>query len=101
MIGGNKEVVKFLGINIKNVIMKIFILMGFLLVLVGIVFILRFDVVIFGVGMNMEFDVIVVVIFGGISILGGEGIVLGVIIGVLIMVSIDNGMSFLNFEYLY
>jgi len=100
-IGGNKEAASLSGINIKNVTMKIFILMGFLSALAGIVLTSRLDAATSGAGTNMELDAIAAAILGGTSTLGGEGTVPGAIIGALIMASIDNGMSLLNLEYSY
>jgi D-xylose transport system permease protein len=44
----------------------------------------------------MEMDAIAAAIIGGTSTMGGEGSVLGAIIGALIMASINNGMSIMN-----
>ncbi|WAM33780.1 sugar ABC transporter permease [Caldicellulosiruptor morganii] len=100
-IGGNKEAARLSGIDIKKVTMKIFILMGFLSAVAGIVLTSRLDAATQAAGTNMELDAIAAAILGGTSTLGGEGTVPGAIIGALIMSSIDNGMSLLNLEYSY
>ncbi|MEZ0536736.1 sugar ABC transporter permease [Caldicellulosiruptoraceae bacterium PP1] len=100
-IGGNKEAARLSGINIKKVNLGIFVMMGFLAALAGIVMTSRLDAATAGAGTNMELDAIAAAILGGTSTLGGEGTVAGAIIGALIMASIDNGMSLLNLEYSY
>lgn len=55
-IGGNKEAASLSGINIRNVTMKIFILMGFLSALAGIVLTSRLDAATSGAGTNMELE---------------------------------------------
>jgi len=98
-IGGNKEAARLSGIDIKKVNLKIFVMMGFLAAVAGIVMASRLDAATAGAGTNMELDAIAAAILGGTSTLGGEGTVAGAIIGALIMASIDNGMSLLNLEY--
>jgi D-xylose transport system permease protein len=46
----------------------------------------------------MELDAIAACIIGGTSMSGGVGNIPGVIIGALVMASLDNGMSLINLE---
>jgi ribose/xylose/arabinose/galactoside ABC-type transport system permease subunit len=48
------------------------------------------------IGIGFEFDVIVAVILGGTSLAGGEGSILGMIIGALIIGGLGNGLKLLN-----
>ena len=47
-------------------------------------------------GEGYEMDVITAVVLGGISINGGEGSILGVVIGVLLLSTLQNGMVLMD-----
>ena len=47
-------------------------------------------------GTSFEMDAIASCVIGGTSLMGGEGSVVGAIIGALVMASLDNGMVLLN-----
>lgn len=98
-IGGNKEAAAYSGINIKKTNMTIFLIMGFLSAMAGIILTSRLDAATTSAGTGFEMDAIASSIIGGASTLGGEGTVPGAIIGALVMASIDNGMSLMNIDY--
>jgi len=95
-LGGNIEAAMLSGIKTKQVTMIIFIVMGALSALAGIVLTARLDAATAAAGDGMELDAIAACIIGGTSLSGGVGNVPGVIIGALVMASLDNGMSLLN-----
>ncbi|MCX5970906.1 MAG: sugar ABC transporter permease, partial [Coprothermobacterota bacterium] len=97
-IGGNREAARLSGINVAKTNMYIFIVMGFLSAIAGIVFTARLNAATLGAGTSMELDVIAAAVIGGTSTLGGEGTVFGAIIGALVMASLDNGMSLMNLD---
>ncbi|TYP56776.1 sugar ABC transporter permease [Thermosediminibacter litoriperuensis] len=98
-IGGNREAAVLSGINIKKTNMTIFLIMGLLSALAGIVLTSRLDAATTSAGNLFELDAIASAIIGGTSTLGGEGTIPGAVIGALVMASIDNGMSLLNIDY--
>ncbi|NLY42937.1 MAG: sugar ABC transporter permease [Clostridiaceae bacterium] len=95
-IGGNKEAARLSGINIRRVNMLVFILMSVLATVAGIVYTARLNAATGSAGANMELDAIASAVIGGTSTLGGEGTIVGCIIGALVMASLDNGMSLMN-----
>lgn len=95
-IGGNREAARLSGIDIKKTNMTIFVLMGLLSTIAGIVYTSRLNAAIVAAGQNFEMDCIAAAIIGGTSTLGGEGTIPGAIIGALVMASLDNGMSLMN-----
>ncbi|MCX7708588.1 MAG: sugar ABC transporter permease [Clostridia bacterium] len=95
-IGGNKEAARLSGININKVNMMIFVLMGLLSTIAGIVYTARLNAATGSAGTNMELDAIASAVIGGTSTLGGAGTIYGCIIGALVMGSLDNGMSLMN-----
>ncbi|MBZ4667169.1 MAG: ABC-type transporter, integral rane subunit, partial [Defluviitaleaceae bacterium] len=95
-IGGNREAARLSGIDIRKTNMMIFVLMGLLSTIAGIVYTSRLNAAIVAAGQNFEMDCIAAAIIGGTSTLGGEGTIPGAIIGALVMASLDNGMSLMN-----
>lgn len=95
-IGGNPEAAALSGISISRHTFVVFVLMGFLYGVVGILLAARLDAGPPNAGTFMELDAIAAAVIGGTSLLGGIGSVEGAIIGALLMASISNGMSLLN-----
>lgn len=100
-IGGNREAARLSGINTRKVILWIFILMGTLSAVSGIVFTARLDSATASAGNLFELDAIASCFIGGASAMGGEGTVIGSIIGSLVMATINNGMSLMNVHIKY
>ncbi|KGE71695.1 D-xylose ABC transporter permease [Spirochaeta lutea] len=95
-LGGNKEAARLSGVNIRSRNMWIFISMGFLSALSGVVFTARLNAAASSAGNLFELDTIAAAIIGGTSTMGGEGTVVGAIIGAVLMASLNNGMSLMN-----
>lgn len=95
-IGGNREASRLSGINIRREIFLIFVLMGFLSGIAGIVLASYVGYGTIGAGGGYELDVIASAILGGTSTLGGIGTIPGAMIGGLIMASLSTGLQMLN-----
>ncbi|PKM48930.1 MAG: sugar ABC transporter permease [Firmicutes bacterium HGW-Firmicutes-7] len=95
-IGGNIEAARFSGINIKKTIMIMFVIMGALCALSGILLTGRLDGATASAGTMFELDAIAACVIGGTSLKGGKGSISMAIIGALVMASLDNGMSLMN-----
>lgn len=97
-IGGNAEAAALSGINIKRNTLWVFISMGALAGVAGVILTSRLNAATVNAGNMYELDAIAACVIGGTSLMGGKGKVVGALIGALIMASIDNGMSMLNIE---
>jgi D-xylose transport system permease protein len=95
-IGGNVEATRLSGINIKKNVFLIFVLMGFLCAVSGIVLTGYLASGSIGAGQDYELKAIAACILGGTSPLGGSGTIVGAMVGSLIMQSLDNGISVMN-----
>jgi D-xylose transport system permease protein len=95
-LGGNIEATKLSGINVQSVIFKVFILMGLLSGVAGIVLTGYVAAGTIGGGTNYELSAIAGCVIGGVSLMGGSGTIIGALIGALIMASLENGMSVMN-----
>ncbi len=95
-IGGNREAARLSGVNINNSIFMIFVLMGFLCGVSGIVLASYVGYGTIAAGYGYELDAIAACILGGTSPLGGSGTIWGAMLGSLIMASLTNGLQILN-----
>ena len=97
-IGGNAEAAALSGINIKRNTLWVFILMGGLSGVAGVILTSRLNAATVSAGEIYELDAIAAAVIGGTSLMGGKGKIVGTLIGALIMASIDNGMSMMNIQ---
>jgi ABC-type xylose transport system, permease component len=97
-MGGNAEAARLSGINIRKRTMMVFILMGLLAGIAGVLTTARLDAATLTAGQNAELDAIASCVIGGTSLMGGIGSIPGAILGALVMASIDNGLSMMNTE---
>jgi D-xylose transport system permease protein len=97
-IGGNPEAARLSGINVARHTLGLFMLMGVMTAVAGIVTTARLNAATTSAGQNAELDAIAAAVIGGTSLLGGEGTIFGAIVGALVMTSLDNGMSLMNLD---
>jgi ribose/xylose/arabinose/galactoside ABC-type transport system permease subunit len=97
-VGGNEEATRLSGIGVKAVKALVYTISGFLSGLAGVVLLSRINSGQPKAGQGYEMDVITAVVIGGVSISGGEGNLLLVVAGVLIMGVLSNGMILLNID---
>ena len=95
-IGGNPEVARLAGINVKFMTVLVYVISGLLAGLAGIVLAMRLDSVQPTAGFTYELDTIAAVVIGGTSLSGGQGSIFGTIIGVLIIGVLRNGLNLLG-----
>ncbi|WP_141819805.1 multiple monosaccharide ABC transporter permease [Ornithinimicrobium humiphilum] len=97
-IGGNLNAAKLSGVKVKKVNFLIFVNMGLLASIAGIVFSSRMNGAQPGAGNMFELDAIAACFIGGAAVTGGVGRVGGAIIGGLIMAVMSNGMQLMGIE---
>src|SRR5690625_136078 len=95
-IGGNLHAATLSGIKVKWVNFWIFINMGVLSALAGVVFTARLNLANPKAGTMFELDAIAAAFIGGAAVTGGIGTVVGAIVGGLIMGVMNNGMSLMG-----
>ena len=94
--GGNEKAARLSGINTKRVFFWVYVNMGVLSAVAGIVFAGRLNAATPKAGVNFELDAIASCYIGGASASGGIGTVFGCIVGGLIMGVLNNGMSIMG-----
>jgi Ribose/xylose/arabinose/galactoside ABC-type transport systems, permease components len=91
--GSNLEAAKLSGINAVKTRMFAYCISGLSAAICGILVTSRFDSAQPMVGVGYEMEAIAAAVLGGISILGGEGMILNTVIGALMMGVIKNGLN--------
>lgn len=95
-MGGNAEAARLSGINVKLRTLSIFVISGVMAGIAGALLTSRLNAATTTAGNMYELDAVASCVIGGTSLVGGEGYVLGAVIGALVMASLDNGMSLMN-----
>ena len=95
-IGGNEEVARLSGLNVRRIRVGVYAVAGFLAALAGTVVGSRLDSAQPTAGASDLLSVIAVVVIGGASLAGGAGSMLGTFIGLLTIGVLRNGMGLLN-----
>jgi ribose transport system permease protein len=97
-VGGNAEAARLSGVPVTAVTLLVYVICGVLAGLGGIVMTSQFQGAMSTYGDKYEMYVVAAVVVGGTSIAGGEGNVLGTLIGALIIAVIQNGMNLMGLE---
>jgi ribose transport system permease protein len=95
-IGGNETASVLAGINVKNYKIAIYAVQGFLCGLASCILTARLDSAVSVAGEGYELDAIASVIIGGTSMNGGQGRILGTMLGVLLMGVLGNALNLLT-----
>jgi D-xylose transport system permease protein len=92
-IGGNPEAALLAGINVKQMMVYIFMLMGLLTSIAAAVQAARLNAATPTVGRDLELTVIAGAVIGGTVLSGGAGTIIGAALGALLMSSLENGLG--------
>lgn len=95
-LGGNERATQLSGVKTKWVRFIVFVNMGLMSAIAGLVFSARLNCAAPSAGMMFELDAIAACYIGGASASGGIGTIVGAIVGGLVMGVLNNGMSILG-----
>jgi putative multiple sugar transport system permease protein len=95
-VGGNLQAATLSGVRVKPVTFWVFVNMGVLAAVAGVIFAGRLNQAGPTAGTSFELDAIAAAFIGGAAVQGGVGKVIGAITGGLIMGVINNGMSLIG-----
>lgn len=95
-IGGNKDAARLAGLNPQRIVTILFIMMGVITALGGVVFSSRMHSGQPAANVNLEFDAITAVVLGGVSFTGGVGDMVGTILGVILIQAFNTGLIMVN-----
>ena len=91
-IGANQEAAYFAGLRVKRIKLILFVLSGTVAALAGIVITLRNSTAAANVGVGFELTAITAVLLGGVSIFGGRGTIVGVILALVLLGAIQKAI---------
>ncbi len=95
-LGGNAEAARLSGLNTTALIVSVYVLSGFCAGLAGFLLTSRLNSAEVVAGEGYELTVIAAVVIGGTSLFGGEGRVLGTLIGAMLIGVLNNGLTLRN-----
>jgi len=95
-IGGNPEAAQLVGIPVRRVTIKLFMLLAVMITVAAIVAVARLNAGTNSLGTGMELYVIAAAVIGGVALSGGSGTVLGSVLGALMIQFLDSGMLLMD-----
>lgn len=100
-MGSNLEAARLSGIPIKSYLTTVYVIAGALAGLGGMIAASRVNSGQPNYGLGLELDVIAAAVIGGASLFGGQGTVVGTLIGAFLIALIRNGAVLLNVDIFY
>ena len=97
-VGGNEEAARLAGVRVKRTLLIVYTVCGLLSGVGGVILCSQLGSAKASFGQMDELTVIAAVVVGGTSLMGGQGKVLGTLIGALIIGVIQNGMNQLGLD---
>lgn len=95
-IGSNEEAVRLSGVNVDRWKTIVYMLGGLICGVAGVVIAARLNSAQPALGQGYELDAIAAAVIGGTSLSGGEGTILGTVIGAFVMSVLTNGLRILS-----
>jgi ribose/xylose/arabinose/galactoside ABC-type transport system permease subunit len=92
-LGGNEEASRLSGINTRRMKISTYAICGFLVAIGTMVMISKSNTTHSSFGPGTEFIALTALILGGVSFMGGEGNVPGLVAGVFVLAVLGNGMQ--------
>jgi rhamnose transport system permease protein len=97
-MGASVEAAQFAGIRVKRNKTLLFMTSGLVCALAGVLLTFRLNTAVQNNGLGLELAVVAIVLLGGVSIFGGKGTVIGVVLGVLAFAGIQNALFLTDFN---
>ena len=95
-IGGNEEAARLSGVPVNKVLIIVYTITGILAGISGILMTAEYSAGKDTFGAGWELNVIAAVVVGGTSLMGGQGKIIGTLIGCVIIEVINNGMNLMG-----
>lgn len=95
-VGSNPDAAALSGINNGNIKLLVYTIMGALSGLVGVMWIAKYASAQGDAATGIEMDVIAACVIGGVSLNGGKGTVIGVLLGTITLAILNNALPLIN-----
>ena len=100
-LGSNREAARLSGISVRKYLIAVYVILGVLAGFGGMVASSRVYSGQPNFGLGLELDVIAAAVIGGASLFGGQGTILGTLIGAFLIALIHNGSVLLDINSFY
>lgn len=100
-IGGNETATRFSGVQIDRYLIAVYTFMGLCCGVAAIMLTSRLNSAKSDFATGEELNAIAAVVIGGTSLFGGEGTIVGTLIGALLMAVIRNGLTLMHISAFY
>jgi rhamnose transport system permease protein len=99
--GGNKTAAQYAGVDRRKVEMLVFTASGLLCGIAGVLWVSRYGIAQSETASGFELQTVAACVLGGVSMSGGSGTVLGVVLGALFFGTINNALTVVRFSPFY
>jgi rhamnose transport system permease protein len=96
-IGSNQEAALFAGIRVRRTKLLLFVVSGLVCAAAGVLYTFRLSTAVQDNGLGLELSVVAIVLLGGVSIFGGKGSVIGVVLAVFVFAGLQNALFLSDF----
>jgi ribose/xylose/arabinose/galactoside ABC-type transport system permease subunit len=100
-VGGNREAARLAGVPVNRIEVLVYMMMGLVTALGGLIMIARIDSTQATIGTAMEIHVISAVIIGGTSLFGGRGTIYGTVLGAILLSMMTNALVIAGVDYFW
>jgi rhamnose transport system permease protein len=97
-MGANQDAALFAGIRVKRIKTLLFVISGVVCAMAGALLTFRLDTAVQNNGLGLELDVVAIALLAGVSIFGGKGSIIGVVLAVLAFAGLQNALLLTNFN---
>jgi rhamnose transport system permease protein len=97
-MGASPEAALYAGIRVKRIKLLLFVTSGVVCAMAGVLWTFRLATAVQNNGIGMELTVVAIVLLAGVSIFGGKGSIIGVVLAVLAFAGLQNALLLTNFN---
>src|SRR5262249_27506579 len=97
VIGANQEAAIYSGIRVKRIKTALYVLSGIVCAFAGMLYTFKLSTAVQDNGLGLELTVVAIVLLGGVSIFGGKGSIVGVVLAVLVYAGLQNALLLTSF----
>ena len=95
-VGSNREAAEIIGLPVMRIVTLVYVLMGFLAGLGGVLWVSKFASAQGDTALGYEMNVIASCVLGGVSVSGGRGGIEGLLLGVILFGILANALPLIN-----
>ena len=97
VMGQNKDAAIYAGIRVRRIKLLLYVVSGIICAFAGILYTFRLSTAVQDNGLGLELNVVAIVLLGGVSIFGGKGSIIGVVLAVAVYAALQNALFLTNF----